>query len=94
MPRLRKRKGGKGLDPSDKNRRPVNPLKYVLVDVSDFFLCSGRGKGESKAPGEGGGIVFIENPSGGGGGLQDGRGSRGREGVCSELGNFWGGGGG
>ena len=24
-----------------------------LVDVSDFFFCSGRGKGESEAPGRG-----------------------------------------
>ena len=62
-------------------------LKGSLVDVSDifYFLCSGRGKGESEAPGGEGGGVFIENPRRGG--LQDGRG---REGVCGELGNFGG----
>ena len=46
-----------------------------------FFVRSGRGKREFKAPGMEGGIgFFIENP---------GReGPRGREGVCGELGNF------
>ena len=62
-----------------------------------FFLL-GEGKGESEAPGEGGGSVFynIENP---GGGLPGQEGLRGQEGVCCELGNclgrglnfFWGG---
>ena len=33
------------------------------MDVSDiFFFCSGEGKGESEAPGGGGGRFFIENP--------------------------------
>ena len=64
------------------------------MDVSDilYFSCSGE-KGESEAPGKGGGSVFIENPRRGGGGFQEGEGSSGREGVCGELGNFfWGGG--
>ena len=38
----------------------------ALVDVSDFFSCSGRGKGESEAPGGEGGRLFIENPRKGG----------------------------
>ena len=37
----------------------------------------------------GGGSFFIENPREGGGKRE---GPRGREGVCGELGNFWGGG--
>ena len=64
-----------------------------LVDVSDFFFfCSGRGKGESEAPGRGGawgGSVFIENPTTGG----VSRRGRGRAGVCGELENPFGGGG-
>ena len=36
--------------------------------------------------------IFIENPRRGGG-LQEGEGSRGQEGVCGELGNFFFGGG-
>ena len=56
-----------------------------------IFFCSGRGKGESEAPGGVGDRCFIENPRRGGGG--EGReGARGRE-VCGELGNFEGGGG-
>ena len=66
-----------------------------LVDVSIFFFfCSGRGKGESEAPGGegGGGRFFIENTRRGGGGfLQEGEGPRGREGVCSEVGILGGG---
>ena len=64
-----------------------------LVDVSDifYFFCSGRRKGESEAPGVGGGgRFFIENPRRGG--APEGEGPRGREGVCSELGNGGGGG--
>ena len=37
-----------------------------------FFLCSGEGKGESEAPGRGGGRFFIENPRRGEGGLPGG----------------------
>ena len=46
------------------------PLQ-VLVDVSDilyFFVCSGKGKGESDALGGGGGGDFLLNIPGGGGG--------------------------
>ena len=60
-----------------------------LVDISDIFPCSGRGKGESEALGGGGVQFFIENPRREGG-LQE-AGLRGREGVCGDLGN-WGGG--
>ena len=63
-----------------------------LVDVSDIFFfvfCSGRGKGESEAPGEGRESIFIEIPMRGGGGLlQEGEGPRGREGVYGKLGNL------
>ena len=31
-----------------------------------FFFCSGEGKGESEAPGAGGGLTFHENPRRGG----------------------------
>ena len=54
-------------------------FRIVLI-----FFGSGRG------PRGGGGSVFLENPRGGG--LQEGEGPRGQEGVCGELGN-WGGGG-
>ena len=50
-----------------------------------FFLCSGRGKRESEPP-VGGEDRFIESPRRGG---SPGR----QEGVCGELGDFWGGGG-
>ena len=62
---------------------------WCLVDVSDifYFFSSGRGKGESEASGGGGGRSLLKFP--GGGGFR--RGPRGRESVCSELGN-WGGG--
>ena len=62
------------------------------MDVSDifyFFSARGRGRGVQRAAGGGGGegTVFIENPRGGSG-FQEG--PRGREGICSELGNFGG----
>ena len=49
----------------------------------------GRGKGESDAP-RGEGVCFLLKVTGGGG--FPGEGPRGREGVCSELGNSGGGG--
>ena len=58
---------------------------YLLV----FFFCSGRGKGGSEAPGDGGGRFLLGIP-GGGGGFQEGKGVS-RRVVRSELGN-WGGG--
>ena len=61
-----------------------------LVDVSDIFIFSarlGREKGESEAPGGGGGSLFlIENPTKGRGGGGSRRG-RGLQGVYGELGN-------
>ena len=48
--------------------------------------------GESEVPGGGGVRFLIENPRGEG--CQEGEGPRGREGVCGELGEFLGGGGG
>ena len=66
--------------------------KNNLVDVSDIFnfFLLGEGEGGVEAPEGGGGSVFLlESPGGGPWGRE---GPRGREGVCSELGN-WGGGG-
>ena len=62
------------------------------MDVSDifYFFCSGEGKGDPEAPGEGGGRFLLKSQEGGG--LQDGRGRGCLEGVCSKLGNFGGGG--
>ena len=64
-----------------------------MVGVSDifYFFLLGRGKGESEAPGGGGGVDFLLKILEGGDLQREG--PRGREGVCSELGNFWGGGG-
>ena len=65
------------------------------MDVSDisYFFLLGEGEGGARGTGGGRGIgFFVENPRKGGGVLQEGEGLRGREGVCSELGN-WGGGG-
>ena len=61
------------------------------MDVSDFFFffCSGRGKGESEAPGGVGDRFFIENPRRGG---RPG-GAEGPEGCLRRIGEFWGGGG-
>ena len=58
-----------------------------------FFCFSARGReeGESEAPGGGMGFVLkIAGGVPGGGGFQEGEGPRGREGVCSELGNLGG----
>ena len=53
------------------------------MDVSDifYFFCSGRGKGESEAPGGEGGRFFLENPRT--------VGSRGREGAEGPGGCLW-----
>ena len=66
----------------------------LLVDVSDIFYFFLLGEGEWGARGAGreGGSVFLYWKSRAGGGGSSGReGPRGREGVCSDLGN-WGGG--
>ena len=64
-----------------------------MLDGSDSFtfICSGRGKGEFEAPGEGGDRFLLKLPEGGGF-LQEREGPRGEEGVCGELGNLGGGG--
>ena len=51
-----------------------SPTPIEKVDVPDifYFFCSGRGKGESEAPGGGGDLFFIEKCQGGA--FQDGRG--------------------
>ena len=36
----------------------VSASHIYLVDVSDFFFCSGEGKGDSEALGGGGGLNF------------------------------------
>ena len=58
---------------------PLRPLLDFLVDVSDifYFFRSGRGKGESEAPG--GGIGFFLKIPGGGGVSPAQEGPRGRE---------------
>ena len=56
-----------------------------------FFFRLGRGKGESEAPGGEGDRFSIENPRREGSLGREG--PRCREGVCSELGDFGGGGG-
>ena len=63
---------------------------FNLADVSDIFIffCSGRGKGESEAPG-GRGIHFLLKIPGGGGVFR--RGTRGAGGC---LRGIWGEGGG
>ena len=48
------------------------------MDVSDFFFCSGEGKGESVAPGRGGDRFSTENPRGGGFSHERGVGGAGR----------------
>ena len=74
---------GRGFE----KRVKSGPTLKFLVDVSDifnFFL-------ESEAPGVGGGTVFffffLKIPRGGG--FQEGKGPRGREGGIGEF--FWGG---
>ena len=56
-----------------------------------FFSARGGGRGV-RAVGRGAGRFLLKIPGGGGGVLQEGEGPRGREGVCSELGNLEGGG--
>ena len=65
---------------------------FPLVDVSDifyFFLCSGRGKGESEAP-RMGGRFLLKIPGGWGGFSRRGLGPR----VSAANWGIWGGGGG
>ena len=62
------------------------------VSVLFYFFCSGEGKGESEAPGRGGGLLKI--PRGGGGAPRRGGGGCHRvcEGPGGSAGNFfWGG---
>ena len=68
------------------------------MDVSDifYFFLLGEGEGGVRGGGEGGDFRFLlKIPGGGspGGGLQEGEGKRGREGVCGESGNLRRGGG-
>ena len=56
-----------------------------------FFSARGGGRGSRGAGGRWGIGFLLKSPGGGPPGRE---GPRGREGVCSELGNFWGGGGG
>ena len=64
------------------------------MNVSDFFFCSGEGKGESEAPGGGGGRFLIENPRRGGsperGGWGGGGGGEGPGGHLRRI-RGWGG---
>ena len=45
-----------------------------VPDIFSFFFCSGRGKGDSEAPGRGGGSVFLLKIPGEGGGVPGGGG--------------------
>ena len=55
------------------------------VNVSDFFFCSGEGKGESGATGRGGGRFFFSQEGGEGFSPRRGRGAVGQEGVSREF---------
>ena len=58
------------------------------MDVSDFFSLLGGGEGRvrgAREGGGGGGLVFIENPKGGGRVLQE----RGAEGLGECLWGIW-----
>ena len=72
------------------NCKILHLLVTCLVDLSDiyFFFCSGTGKRSSRRWG-GDGFFSLKIPREG---FQEGEGPRGREGVCGELGNFFGGG--
>ena len=55
-----------------------------------FFFCSGRGKGESEAPGRGGSIFFGNSQEGGG--CPGGGGAEGPGRCLRRIGEFFGGG--
>ena len=70
----------------------LGPTQGVLVDVSDiFFFLLGERKGESEAPGGGGGLVSYWKSQEGG--VPRRGGAKGLGGCCGKLGDFWGGGG-
>ena len=56
------------------------------MDVSEFFFLLEEGEGGVRGARTGGGGFLLKSP-GGGGVLQEGKGPRGREGVCGDLGN-------
>ena len=59
-----------------------------------FFSAQGGGRGSLRLrEGAGGSVFYLKSQEGGGGGSPAQEGPRGREGVCGELGNFFGGGG-
>ena len=65
-----------------------------MFPIFFFFSARGGGNGESEAPGDGGGRLFVEK-SRGGGGLQEGEGPRGRAKVSAvnrRVLELWGGG--
>ena len=65
-------------------------LTWWTFRIFFVFFCSGEGKGESEAPGEGGRDVLLKIPEGGvsraGGGGGGGNRARGREGICGKFG--------
>ena len=65
-------------------------LSWWTFGILFIFSARGRGWGIPRSWEEGGvvGFFFAKKKSKGGGGLQEGRGVRGREGVCGEVGNF------
>ena len=77
------------------SRQIDNPQTYILhlpvvSDIFYFFSARGGGRGSPRLPGRGGFSIFYGKSQGGG--LQEGKGPRGREGVCGELGILEGGG--
>ena len=62
--------------------------KLYSEAVSDifYFFCSGRGKGESEAPGGGGVDYLLRIPGGGGWGVRAGRVSAANWGIWGEGG--------
>ena len=69
----------------------MGPKMITLLGVSDifYFFLLGEGRGIPRRQAGRGDRFFSENPGGG-----SSRRVRGREGVCGESGNYWGGGGG
>ena len=71
------------------SRLPSPPKSWWTFRIY-FFFCSGRGKGESEAPGGVGGSVFIGDPKRGG--FSRTGGAEGPGGCPRRMGIFFGGG--
>ena len=70
----------------------VSPNPFLGGRFGYFlFFLHGEGEGGVRGVGRGGVRFLLKIPGGGEGFLQDGKGLRGWEGVCGELGNLGGG---